>query len=314
MNNDEEDESSVIDDNPLLSRIYEVISHDTRREIIKLIGEAEKISFKEIVEFLKIRPGTFYFHLKKMPEFIAQLEDKRYCLTPDGKQALKVIQNIPGQVTIVNSQTIAQSNETTISLPIHEELNNKNIQKFDILIFSPLKLVYDALIFSPRVIFEIFAITVIEILLLNFSKLGIFSLYLDGKLYFNLFGIILLYSLSYLLLIAEIASIIKLIKGKNTFDLDKTLLIRISISLPLATLPLYLFPAILIILDSINLELFSDPLFSGVFVVILQLITAINLYIDIYSITGISKEKSFITVLIIIYISVVTGIFLQQIL
>ena len=314
MSTDEEDESSVVDDNPLLSRIYEVISHDTRREIIKLIGQADKIAFKEIVEYLHIRPGTFYFHLKKMPEFITQLDDKRYCLTPAGNQALKVILNVPEHIATLDSQISEPINTPALVIPSYEDSNSNKKDNIGNIIFNLLKTVYEALVFSPRTIIEAFSLIVLEILFLNFSKVGIFSLYLDGKLYSNLFGIIALYLLSYGLLIIEIIGILTLIKGKTGKVIDKTIILRISVSTPLATLPLYLFPAILIILDSINLELFLDPVFSGVFIVVLQIITAINLYIAINTITEISKEKSFITVLILLYISVVIGIFLQQIL
>ena len=78
-------------------KIFTVLSHKVRRDIIKIIFEKEGASYKDLTA-LNLEPGTLYFHIKSLThplQFIYQdKKSKKYFLTELGYKAYEIISNI----------------------------------------------------------------------------------------------------------------------------------------------------------------------------------------------------------------------------
>jgi DNA-binding transcriptional ArsR family regulator len=61
-------------------RIYKLLDHPIRKEIIELLGEQEKLGFKELKEKLQINVGALYYHFDALSDLIAQDDNRKYML------------------------------------------------------------------------------------------------------------------------------------------------------------------------------------------------------------------------------------------
>ncbi len=80
-----------------LSILTDSISSHLRRKIISLLSDGRKYSFTRIAQEIKIKDNPkLSFHLKKLKDdgVIAQDEEKRYYLTPLGKEIASFIEDI----------------------------------------------------------------------------------------------------------------------------------------------------------------------------------------------------------------------------
>jgi DNA-binding transcriptional ArsR family regulator len=79
-------------------KIFEVLSHETRRRIIKALAEEGPLSFSEIMEKAGVEDtGTLTFHLRKMSEFLKKNEKGEYELTELGWAAYEVLKSALGR-------------------------------------------------------------------------------------------------------------------------------------------------------------------------------------------------------------------------
>ncbi len=74
-------------------QFYIALSHDIRRQIIKMIGKASKSSFTEFKQSLKVSTGTLYHHLEVLKECVYQKADKKYYLTTLGEHAYHILEH-----------------------------------------------------------------------------------------------------------------------------------------------------------------------------------------------------------------------------
>lgn len=75
-----------------LDYMFSALSHEVRRAIIKHLGEAEILSFSELMERAGIKEtGTFGFHLKKVEPLLEKLPDGRYRLSQLGERAYRLL-------------------------------------------------------------------------------------------------------------------------------------------------------------------------------------------------------------------------------
>jgi hypothetical protein len=74
-----------------ISRLYTVLGHPLRRNIIKIIGETGSASFTSLRTRLEVSVGTLYYNIDLMQDLIAQDESKRYILTPKGRMAYRLL-------------------------------------------------------------------------------------------------------------------------------------------------------------------------------------------------------------------------------
>ena len=76
------------------SDYFEIISHEIRRKILKLIYERIEVSYTEILKYLGISDGLLNFHLRRMGDLIEKTINGTYILTPKGKRIYELIKNL----------------------------------------------------------------------------------------------------------------------------------------------------------------------------------------------------------------------------
>jgi len=75
----------------LEQEVFKTLDHQTRRDILRYIGEKKGITFTEIMKAGKIPDSpTLSYHLKTLSPFIEQRNGK-YHLTPIGKDAYNLL-------------------------------------------------------------------------------------------------------------------------------------------------------------------------------------------------------------------------------
>lgn len=85
-----------------LSRYYTLLRDPARRKIIEILGNQEKIGFKELKEILGLGVGTVYYHLDMLSDFIQQDKQRKYRLNDRGRMLYKVLKegNVPSTLEI----------------------------------------------------------------------------------------------------------------------------------------------------------------------------------------------------------------------
>jgi len=74
-----------------VSRLYEVLGHPMRRQLIRLLGEAKRASFTDLKSTLKVSVGTLYYNLDLLEDLVVQDREKKYVLTPKGEMAYRLL-------------------------------------------------------------------------------------------------------------------------------------------------------------------------------------------------------------------------------
>ncbi len=65
-----------------LQNIYAALGHAIRFDIVQYLGTFHRpVQYTELVEWLQIKPGSFYFHMKKLKGLVEQDSEKRFRLT-----------------------------------------------------------------------------------------------------------------------------------------------------------------------------------------------------------------------------------------
>lgn len=67
------------------SRYHALLKDGTRRRIIEMLGEQEKVGFKEFRDNLKIGVGTLYYHLDILSDYVTQDKSRKYMLNERGR-------------------------------------------------------------------------------------------------------------------------------------------------------------------------------------------------------------------------------------
>lgn len=85
-----------------LSLYYTLLRDPARRKIIEILGNQEKIGFKELKEILGLGVGTVYYHLDMLSDFIQQDKQRKYRLNDRGRMLYKVLKegNVPPTLEI----------------------------------------------------------------------------------------------------------------------------------------------------------------------------------------------------------------------
>jgi hypothetical protein len=71
------------------SRYHTLLRAPVRRKMIELLGEQEKIGFKELRQALGLGVGTVYYHLDMLSDFITQDKRRKYALNDRGRLLFK---------------------------------------------------------------------------------------------------------------------------------------------------------------------------------------------------------------------------------
>ncbi|MCK4247847.1 MAG: helix-turn-helix transcriptional regulator [Methanomicrobia archaeon] len=96
----------------LEEEVFKALDHQTRRDILRYIGERRGITFTEIMKAGKIPDTpTLSYHLKTLSPFIEQRNGKYY-LTPIGKDAY----NLLLRTTTYNKLALFQKNKYEVTV------------------------------------------------------------------------------------------------------------------------------------------------------------------------------------------------------
>ena len=77
-----------------VSRIFTVLSHPLRREILLNLSQHGVLSFTDLLISLKIDTGKLSFHIRSLAGFIEQTETGKYRLTKSGEHAIVLIEDV----------------------------------------------------------------------------------------------------------------------------------------------------------------------------------------------------------------------------
>jgi len=77
-----------------INDLFEILAHDIRRRIIKLVYERIEVSYTEILNTLGVSDGLLNFHLRKMSGVLEKTDRGTYILTSRGKQLYKLITEV----------------------------------------------------------------------------------------------------------------------------------------------------------------------------------------------------------------------------
>ena len=272
------------DESISLQYVYNALGHAIRYDIITYLGVFHRsVQYSELVEWLNIKPGSFYFHMKKLKHLVDQDESKRFYLTSSGRFALNLLK----------SGENLRSNLRKSSLELND-INEIHPKRFNIVLFGEL---IRRLPFNTQ--FKIFMIlvAVIQILLLDLSKLGAIPFFFDGNLYFGPFICIIQLILSILIIWVLLELIMRIYSPIKGFSRD------LLFGIPLAMFPLYFYPLLVIIAGNFEFSasLLSNEVFSISLMFMLQIVSAFFIIQLLQVIKSVNFERALVPVFIILY-------------
>jgi uncharacterized RDD family membrane protein YckC len=77
-----------------ISRIFVVLSHPLRREILSNLSEKGECSFTDLMNTLQVDTGKLSFHIRNLEGFLEQTTTGKYKLTKVGENALRLIRDL----------------------------------------------------------------------------------------------------------------------------------------------------------------------------------------------------------------------------
>ncbi len=268
-----------------LQIIYAALGHAIRFDIVQYLGTFHRpVQYTELVEWLQIKPGSFYFHMKKLKGLVEQDSEKRFRLTNLGNLALEVIQS---------GQTIQLKQQSSIQ----NEQEPESPKRFSIILFGE---------FIRRKAFDrkfnllILTVAICQILLLNIAKLGIIPFFLDGGLFFGLISCIIEYFLSTFIIWISLEFLMRFYSPIKGFSFE------LLSGIPLALTPLFCYPILVIVADQGSLiplitEIIANAQISIVILYFLQVMAAVFLVQLLQVIKSVNFERALIPVFIILY-------------
>jgi hypothetical protein len=268
-----------------LQEIYSALGHAVRYDIINYLGAFHRpIHYIELVEWLQVKPGSFYFHMKKLKELVKQDKEKRFYLTPMGLFALNIIKSGEKLQHKTSDVSPLEKDKETVTPP----------SRFSAILFGEM---VRRLTFNTPYKAFITLLVIIQIALLNLSKLGFIPFYMDGNLYFNITGCIIELIISFLIIWILLELIMRYYSPIKGFSRE------LLMGIPIAMSPLFIYPLLIILGDLFDfLEFFTFvPTLSIIIIFFLQIISAIFLVQLLQVIKSVSFERALIPIFIILY-------------
>lgn len=267
-----------------LHNIYAALGHAIRYDIVNYLGAFHRpVNYSELVEWLQIKPGSFYFHMRKLKDLVKQNSEKRFYLTSTGELALEVIRS--GENLQSRSQTFVEESKKEEIIPP---------KRFSIVLFG--EFVRRSAFNTQFKLFTLL-IVIMQIFLLDFSKLGTVPFYLDGNLYFGVLGCIIELLGSFLIIWALLEFVIRFYSPIKNFSSE------LLTGIPLAMIPLFIYPLLVILADRIQFlkQIVSHSALSIGIIFFLQIITAIFLVQLLQVIKSVNFERALVPVFIALY-------------
>jgi hypothetical protein len=268
-----------------LFRIYKLLDHPVRKEIIELLGDRKRLGFKEFKESLQINVGALYYHFDVLSGLIAQDENRKYVLTDLGKMAYQFLTSKKGRLMELEVKERAR-----IISP------RNRIFRYAKSIFLPSGLFVNLYQSPKRHLADV-------VLILAFGSWLMIETKLEPTLFFFDFRaspspemIVARLLVGLLVIIAVSEAISRVFFQRSGGNLS--LLIGASFSL----LPLFLFPTLLLF-ETWDLIVFRDPLWTGILQFFLQAWSLCALTSAISLSKGLRIEKAAVISLVLIYLN-----------
>ncbi|MHA1168594.1 MAG: winged helix-turn-helix domain-containing protein [Candidatus Hodarchaeales archaeon] len=269
-----------------LSDLFLIVSHAVRRDLIRLIGGWEKISFTDLINETKLSPGTFYYHLKKMPALVQQEDDKRYSLTHEGRMAYEILEHGENQVLIFATNPEFFDQQT-------RKISSSFLQK----IFKEIKL-------TPRTAIEIFGLVLLQVIFSNLAEIGFILLLFDGAFYIHPLITVLEICISIIIIWIFIDAYFFVSRGRKSKQHFKHMFsVELFLSIPVCITPLFLIPVLTLISELFFIEIGSNVILFSSIMVILQLISGYLLLEAIQVTKSVKFTEAIIPVFIVLYCS-----------
>jgi len=269
-----------------LQDMYAALGHAIRFDIIQYLGTFHRpVHYSELVEWLQIKPGSFYFHMKKLKGYVKQDSEKRFLLTSMGEVALNVMRsgkNIHSKYHDIPEKTGNQ-----------EPLPNR----FSIKFFGEYvrKAAFDRN-------FNLFVsiVVILQILILDLSKLGMIPFFLDGGLYFGIIGCFIELIISIVIIWLLLETVMRFYSPIRGFSFE------LLSGIPLTLIPLFIYPLLIVFTEEIPLlsflaEFLANTQVSIVSLFLLQVVTAIFLVQLLQVIKAVDFERALIPVFLVLY-------------
>lgn len=266
-------------------RIYKLLDHPVRKEIIELLGEQEKLGFKELKEKLRINVGALYYHFDALSDLITQDENRKYILTDLGKMAHHFLTSKKAQLMEIEVRERARR------VGPHNKML-RGVKSF----FWPSGLFVNLYQSPKRHLADV-------VLILAFGSWLMIETKIEPILFFFNFGtspppeMIVARLLIGLLVIIGVSEAVSRIFFKRSGG-NICLLIGASFSL----LPLFVFP-LLLLLENWNIIILRDLFWEGIMQFFLQAWSLCILSSAISLSKGLRIEKAALISLILVYLN-----------
>lgn len=269
-----------------LFRIYKLLDHPVRKEIIEFLGEEERLGFKDFKERLQINVGALYYHFDALGSLIAQDENRKYILTDLGKMAYQLLTSKKEQLKELEVKERARAVSPS-----------SWISRYAKTVFFPSWLFINLYQSPKRHLGEV-------VLILAFGSWSMIETKLEPVLFF--FNIATFSSpiivVSRLLIGLFIVLVVSEAMCRTLFKRtggNLNLFIGASFSL----LPVFLFPTLLL-LEKWNLIVFRDPFLRGIVQLFLQAWSLCVLTSAITLSKGLRIEKAAVISLVLMYLNI----------
>ncbi len=278
--------SPTLENTKVLQDIYAAIGHAIRFDIVQYLGTFHRpVQYTELVEWLQIKPGSFYFHVKKLKDLVKQDSEKRFLLTPLGKIPIDIMKS--GEIVHLKYQSEDVIDETDEVLP----------ERFSIKLFGEF---VRKKTFNRNFQLFIGLMVLGQILILDIARLGMIPFFFDGGLYFGLIGCIL-EAISSLIVIWILLELVM-----RYYSPIKGFSYELLTGIPIALSPLFVYPILVFLSEHIFIfaflpDIIANAQISIILLFFFQIISAIFLVQLLQVIKSVSFERALIPVFIVLY-------------
>jgi hypothetical protein len=279
-------DSPALENTKVLQDIYAALGHAIRFDIVQYLGTFHRpVQYTELVEWLQIKPGSFYFHIKKLKDLVTQDTEKRFLLTPLGKIAIDIMKS--GEIVHLKYQSKSVIDETEKVIP----------ERFSIKLFGE---------FVRRKTFDrnfqllVGLIVLGQILILDLANLGMIPFFFDGGLYIGILGCIFELTSSILVIWVLLEFLMRYYSPIRGFSYE------LLTGIPIALSPLFVYPALVFVSEHIFYfpflpDFLANTQISIILLFILQIFSAIFLVQLLQVIKSVNFERALIPVFIVLY-------------
>jgi hypothetical protein len=278
--------SPTLENTKVLQDIYAALGHAIRFDIVQYLGTFHRpVQYTELVDWLQIKPGSFYFHVKKLRHLVKQDSEKKFVLTPLGEIALDIMKS--GKEVHLKYQSRDVTAETDEVLP----------ERFSIKLFGEF---VRKKTFDRNFKFIIALMVVGQILIIDLARLGTIPFFFDGGLYFGLFGSILEIILSIIVIWILLEILMRYFSPIKGFSYE------LLTGIPIALSPLFVYPILVFLSEHIFVlaflpDIIANAQISIILLFFLQIFSAVFLVQLLQVIKSVSFERALIPVFVVLY-------------